>query len=219
MTTTLTAPQKEHSPTATAAPREFHWTAEQFYRAADAGVFDDPARLELIRGRIIENMPVSPLHADTADYFAQCLQAALAPRFRVREEKPIHIAFDGEPTPDLSVVSAQRRRVGGQHPTPSEVVLLVEVAVSSVDSDLGDKALLYAQAGITDYWVVLVEEKAVVVHRNLSGDGYAAVTKHGIGDTVTPLAATDVALPVAALLFSEQGQVEPMTTDLEYDNA
>ena len=204
MTTTLTKPTAGNE--AEAAPREFHWTVEQFYRAADAGVFDDPARLELIRGRIIENMPVSPLHADTADYLARCLQAALVPRFRVREEKPIHIAFDGEPIPDVALVRGQLTDSHQPLPQPTDVVLLVEVAVSSADHDLGEKGLLYAEAGIMDYWVVLAEERAVMVHRDPSPDGYAAVTKHGMGETVTPRAATDVVLPVAAILFSEQGQ-------------
>ena len=66
----------------------------------------------------------------------------------------------------------------------------MEVAVSSVDNDLGDKALLYAQAGITDYWVVLPEERAVVVHREPTPQGYGSVTRLTETDTLTPLAAS-----------------------------
>ena len=66
--------------------------------------------------------------------------------------------------------------------------------------------MLYAQAGITDYWVVLVEEKAVMIHRAPTSDGYTAISKCGIGATLTPLAAPDVALTVEAILFTEQGE-------------
>ena len=209
MSTTLTAPQKEQATPAPtdAAPREYLWTADDFDRACDMGVFGPEARLELIHGRIIDRMGQGTLHSSLAAYFADCLRAALSPRLTVREERPIRIAFDGEPVPDISVVTGRPTGLPAkQHPTPEDVRLLVEVAVSSEEGDLGDKALLYAQAGITDYWVVLPEKGQIVVHRAPSPDGYAAVTTLGVGETITPLAAPDVPLAVAGLLGQEQGQ-------------
>lgn len=131
------------------------WTVDAFYQALDAGAFEHPERLELIHGRIIEKMPQSALHANVVEYLTDCLRAALSPRFRVRDEKPIHIAFDDEPVPDITVVEGRIQDIHQPHPQPDEVALLVEVAISSEESDLGEKALLYAQAGIGDYWVVL----------------------------------------------------------------
>ncbi len=179
---------------------EYHWTADQFYRAADAGIFDNPGRLELIHGRIIEKMPQSPLHSAVAAIVADSLRTVLPSGYTVREERAIHITFDGEPIPDVSVVIGQNKDYLRRHPAPEDVVLLVEIAVSSVASDTGDKALLYAQAGIADYWVVLPESGEVWAHREPSPQGYRSVNRLNKMATVAPLDAPDAVLAVRDLL-------------------
>lgn len=182
-----------------AAPQDYHWTVDAFYRALDARVFDCPERLELIRGRIVENMGQSPLHAGLRRRIARMLRAALEPRFYVCEETPIHIAFDGEPTPDVSVMNGAEGDYDNRHPTPEDAVLLVEVAVSTMDFDLGEKAVLYAQSGIIDYWVVLPAARQIVVHRAPSESGFGDVVTLGEADVLSPLAAPDVSLSVREL--------------------
>lgn len=66
--------------------------------------------------------------------------------------------------------------------------------------DLGGKALLYAQAGIEDYWMVLVKENAVVVHRDPSAEGYRSVVKLIGSDTLSPLVLPDVSWTITELL-------------------
>ena len=188
------------------APREYHWTVENFYQAADAGVFQEPKRLELIHGRIIEKRPPSPQHVTSRLWVARQLRTALEPKFYVVEEAPLHIAFDGEPIPDVSVVSGKTLDYVKRHPVPDEVLLLIEVAVSSADYDLGEKALLYAQAGMRDYWVVLPEEQQIVVHRSPSIDGYLSVITVGMNETILPLTASDVSFSVRDLLMATAAQ-------------
>lgn len=197
MSVTLTQPP---SSKVEDAPREYLWTADDFERACESGAFGHDRRLELIHGRVIEQMPQSSLHANVVEYLANCLRAILAPEFRVRDEKPIRIAFDGDPVPDITVIRGRVTDMHQPHPQPEDVALLIEVAVSSAEYDLGEKALLYAQAGVTDYWVVLPEREQVVVHRDPSPDGYGAVMTLGEEDTISPLAASDVVLPVRELL-------------------
>lgn len=205
MTTALAEPSM--TPDREAAPRPYHWAADDFERACESGAFGHDRRLELVHGKVIEHMPQSSFHANVVEYLADCLRAALSPRFRVRDEKPIRIAFDGDPVPDVSVVTGPVRDMRQPHPTPNDVALLVEVAVSSADYDLGEKALLYAQAGITDYWVVLPERNEIVVHREPTASGYGSVVWHGEQDTLSPLAASDVALTVRDLL-GRRGKTE-----------
>jgi len=179
---------------------ERHWTVEEFYRAYDAGEFGYSGRLELIQGRIIEKMPPGPHHSYLADAVAHMLRVAMEPPLLVREEKAIHIAFDGQPIPDISVVRGRRADYGEQHPAPEDVALLVEVSDATAAYDLGEKALLYAQAGITDYRVVLVNEAAIVRHRQPTPEGYQEVTRLAGADTLAPLAALEVFWTVGALL-------------------
>ena len=151
---------------------DHHWTADQFYRAADAGVFDDPGRLELIHGRIVEKMPQGSLHRACRVRVSRRLRSALASPLDVVDECPIHIAFDGEPIPNIVVLKGMVADDPERHPSPQVVALLVEVSVSSEEYDLGEKALLYAQAGIAEYWVVLPERGQVLVHRGPTPEGY-----------------------------------------------
>lgn len=183
-------------------PEDRHWTAEEFHRAASAGAFRDPGRLEIIHGKVVEKMPEGGCHTGLRRRIARRLRAALEPDSFVCEECPLRIAFDGEPIPD--VMFTREEDYGNQHPTPSDVVLLIEVADSSVEYDLGAKTLLYAQAGITDYWVVLVGEAAVVRHREPTAEGYQEVTRLAGEDTISPLAAPEAVWTVSALLGREE---------------
>ncbi len=199
MTTTIAGPAtKETSPS---APREYRWTADAFYQAAAAGVFADPARLELIHGRIIEKMPQGSLHRAGRLRISRLLRSALEPALAVADECPIHIAFDGEPVPDIAVLyDAAAAEDTARHPAPEDVALLVEIAVSSEKPDQSAKALLYAQAGVGDYWVALPEAGEIVVHRDPTLDGYQSVTRVGEEGAIAPLAASASVLSVRKLL-------------------
>lgn len=182
----------------------YHWTVERFYRAANANVFDNPSRLEIIHGRIMEKMPTGPLHTTISYDLAERLRETLGLGYLVREERAIHIAFDGEPIPDIALVRGKSSDYRTGHPTPEKVSLLIEVSVTSIEYDLGEKALLYAQAGITDYWVVLVNEMAIIRHREPSAQGYKSVTRLTGADLISPLAVPEVGWTIDTLLGCEK---------------
>ena len=183
--------------------KERHWTVDEFYRAYDAGEFGYSRRLELIQGRIIEKMPPGPHHSYLADVVAHMLRVAMEPPLLVRDEKAIRIASDSQPIPDISVIRGRRTDYQDRHPSPKDVALLVEVADTTDAYDLGETALLYAQAGIADYWVVLVNEVAIVRHRVPTPEGYQEVTRLAGADTLSPLAAPEAVWTVNALLGRE----------------
>lgn len=196
MTTTATLPPVR----AGDARLDYRWTVDRFYRAAAAGVFDDPGRIDLVHGRLVEKMPQSPLHRASRIRVSRLLRSALPPVLEVADECPIHIASDGEPVPGIIALRGGGAEDTARHPSPETVALLVEIAVSSEQSDLNEKASLYAQAGISDYWVVLPEREQIVVHREPTPAGYGSVSHYGGTDTISPLAASDVALSVRDLL-------------------
>ena len=184
--------------------KEHHWTVEEFYRAYDAGEFGYSSRLELIQGRIVEKMPPGPHHSYLADAVAHMLRVALEPPLLVRDEKAIRLSSDSQPIPDISVVRGRRTDYAERHPAPENVALLVEISDTTAAYDLGGKAVLYSQAGITDYWVVLVNEAAIVQHRGPTPEGYQQVTRLAGTDTLSPLAMPEVAWTVSALLGNEE---------------
>ena len=195
MSITLSPP-----PPAEQRPEDRHWTVEEFYRAAAAGQIDDPDRLELVHGRLNKIMQ-GDRHANLCSRLSRQLRRALDPPLFARDEKPVHIAFDGEPIPD--VMFTYQEEYEGRHPFPEDVALLVEVSDTSAAYDLGEKALLYSQAGITDYWVVLVNEAAIVRHRQPTSEGYQQVTRLAGADTLSPLVVPEAVWTVNALLERE----------------
>ena len=176
---------------------ERQWTAEEFYQAAAAGEFVDPDRLELIHGRLSRLMQ-GQRHSNLRVRLSRQLRRVLDPPFFVRDENPLHIAFDGEPIADLMLT--YQEEYPGRHPEPQDIALLVEVADTSAEKDLGEKAALYAQARVADYWVVLINEAAVVVHREPSPEGFQNVLRLAGEDRLSPLAMPEASWTINELL-------------------
>lgn len=184
--------------------REYRWTAPMFYRALDAGAFGLWPKVELIRGRLMEHPGQTPPHAYTIGQIGHCFRNVLEPMFQVREHCPIALAVDTHADTDVTVIVDRGSEYEERHPGPNDTVLLVEASDLTANYDLGEKALLYAQAGITDYWVVLVNEAAIVRHREPTQGGYQAVTRLAGNDTLSPLVMPEAVWTVDALLGREE---------------
>lgn len=181
-----------------AAP--YRWTVDSFYRAIDAGVFDHPERIELIDGSLVERGAQTPPHASLVCRLASQAREAFEPQFLVREQKPLHIADDTEPVPDILVVAEAEGAYWERHPAPADTALLIEVADTSASYNAGGKALLYAQAGIAEYWVVLLPTQEILVHREPAAGGYGSIARVGAGDEIAPLSAPAIKFTVGQLL-------------------
>lgn len=207
MATALLEKQDVKRPEAEGAetvPPEYHWTVDTFMKAAEAGVFGHDARLELIQGRILEIMGQGSRHSTLASVIADMLRESTLKRFAVREEKPVRLAADSQPIPDILVLKGRQTDYNDNQPVPEDVALIVEVSVTTVDYDLGGKALQYARAGIREYWVVVEKDDAIVRHRGPSLDGYKEVTRLIGTDTLSVLAMPDVVWTVNTLLGREE---------------
>ena len=84
----------------------------------------------------------------------------------VRLQDPIQLDTYSEPEPDIAVVHPQSNFYADHHPTPEEIYLIIEIADTTINRDLGIKANLYAAAGIADYWVFNVTTQQLHVFRD-----------------------------------------------------
>jgi Uma2 family endonuclease len=167
-------------------------------------MFDD-RRVMLIDGEILEMPQAHPPHATAAGLTEEILRTIFGSGFVVRIEKPLPLARDSDPIPDIAVVQGSLRDYGQAHPTTA--LLVVEVSDSSLDYDTDDRASLYAAAGIADYWVVdLVNHRLIVMRDPLAdaaarfGFRYSTVTAIAIGQSASPLAAPASKVAVADLM-------------------
>jgi Uma2 family endonuclease len=85
------------------------------------------------------------------------------------------------------------------HPQPEDVLLLIEVADTSISCDLGEKAKLYADAGIKDYWVVNVVDHCIDVFREPSASGYGQRHTCRANDEIQSVAFPEVSIKASAL--------------------
>jgi Uma2 family endonuclease len=172
------------------------WTCAEFHRFGDLGVFEG-RRAMLIDGVILEEGPMNPPHAITLELVAEALRAAFGAGWRIRSQSPLILGQDLDPEPDFAVVVGTPRGSSG-HPTTAELV--IEAADSSLSFDTNEKRLLYARAGIREYWVVDVNGRRLLVYRDPQAGDYAAQQALGPADAVSPLAAPTATMRVAELL-------------------
>ena len=175
-------------------------TAAEYDAMVEKGAFDDlDRRIELINGEIITMSPAGPFHADLVGVLTDWSVRNTDPTsIRVRIQSDLNLPeLDSRPEPDVLWVTA--RRYLDRHPTGSDVLLLIEVAESSLRSDRTTKAELYARAGIQEYWIVNVGDEKVHIYRDPAGDDYQTKLTAKIGETATPLIEPNAVLNVSLL--------------------
>ena len=189
-------------------PRRF--TVDEYYKMAEAGILGEDDRVELIEGEIVQMAPIGPLHADAVEDLAELFVLRFADRAKVRSQNPVRLSQILEPEPDvalLRVASERGRSYRVDHPTVEDVYLIVEVADSSLDYDLGRKARLYARHGIPELWVLDQRHDRLVLHREPTPRGYASVRTLARGESVAPLAFPETQFAVDQLLGAPPEQV------------
>lgn len=202
----LTMTATIHNPTPSLIsepPRPYKWTRDEYYRIVDLGLLVG-RRVQLIDGEIIEMSPQGSPHYVSLSLVTQALERAFGAGYWIRAQGPLALFVNSEPEPDVAVVKGSPRTLTG-HPSFAE--LIVEVSDSSLGFDLGPKAALYASAGIADYWVVDLQGRRLIVHRQSTADTtvplghrYADIRTLGPTDSIAPLVKPDAAIQVAELL-------------------
>ena len=172
------------------------FTVEEYHRMADAGILAEHERVELIEGEIVQMAPIGPAHAGCVINANRLFITRLGNRAVVSPQNPVVIRPRSEPQPDLLLLRPREVSYSRELPASGDVLLAVEVADTTVRFDRLVKARLYARAGIPEFWLCLVRDGAVEVHRAPGADGYASVTVHGPGQIVSPLAFPDVSFVV-----------------------
>ncbi len=184
------------------AIRTRRWRREEYERAIQAGIFQEDEPVELIDGRLIVAEPQSSPHATGIELAADALRQAFGAGWRVRVQLPLALGEWSEPEPDLAVVPGEARDYRDAH--PSHAVLVVEITGASVRLDRGLKAPVYARAGIPEYWLVNLADRAVEVHREPGRDArgwrYRSVERAEPPAILRALAAPTVPIRVADLL-------------------
>ncbi len=175
------------------------FTREEYHRMAEVGILKPTDRVELIRGEIVEMSPPGRRHVAFVNNLNQLLVTRLAGRAIVSVQNPVALADDSEPQPDLAVVRRRAVPYKEAEIASDDVLLLIEVAESSLAYDRSTKLRLYAEAGVAEYWVVNGAAEGIEVHRAPEPGGYRDVSRLTGSATVSLGAFPDVVLTLAEI--------------------
>ena len=157
-------------------------TVDDLAAMVDAGILGEDDHIELLDGVLVEMSPQGPAHLEAISRLTMLLAPVAANAgLAVTPQCPLDVASAiSQPEPDLYVAAS-----GGWYAYPTGALLVIEVSVTSRAVDLGRKAAIYAAAGIPDYWVLDLDNRRLVVHRDPVDDRYETVQALTDADVVT----------------------------------
>ncbi len=181
-------------------PLQHHrFTVDQYHNMIQTGVFHEDDRVELIHGEIVDMTPIGKDHSSVVDQLNRHFNRIPNNTPLVRIQNPILIADHSEPQPDLTIVRFRTDYYRKTLPTPSDVLLLIEVADSSLLADRRVKVPLYAKAGIPEVWVIDLTAKSIEVLRDPIDSQYRTSYNFKAPQSIAPATFPDYFLKLAEL--------------------
>ncbi len=200
-----TALQETPAIPVTLFPPRKSWTRDECVALEVSGLLDQH-KYELVLGELVNKMGKRRPHVITMALVKYWLEDTFGREF-VNGEAPIDVAAGenatNEPEPDI-IVLGRALTLFAANPQPSEIRLVVEISDSTLHYDLNVKGPLYARAGIVEFWVVDIQGKRVIVHREPVDGNYSSVVAYACGESINLLAAPQAAFPVTSAFPSTQ---------------
>ena len=168
------------------AEKQRRFTVEEYHMMGRAGIFNEDGRVELIDGLIIPMSPIGDPHVDCVNqlnrlFTTRFYTSETSPPAIVSVQNPVRLNEYSEPEPDLVLIRPNKAGV----PNAEDVLLLVEVANTTLAFDREIKVPRYAAAGVPEVWIVALEEDHVKVYRKPGPAGYAEKMQFGRGEAIT----------------------------------
>ncbi len=196
--TTQTKPPPQTSSALNLPVRRF--TVAEFLALVEVGVLTSNDRVELLDGVIIEMAPIGDPHAGTVDIYTEMLPSGVDRGTLLRVQGPLALDEHSRLYPDLMLLRRRADYYRSRPLTPEDVLLLIEVADSSVDYDRNEKLPRYANAGVPEVWLTILPEDVVEVHTEPTGNGYRVTRRLRAGDVLQPGCYDGVEIPVGEII-------------------
>jgi len=176
------------------------FTVDAYHRLAELGILDEDDRVELLDGQIVEMTPIGGAHAACVIRLTNLLSRRSARDISVSVQNPVVLAERWEPQPDIAVLRRPGGAAGAWLPDAQDVLLIIEVADTSLERDRDLKIPRYAAAGIPEAWLVDLVGDAISVCRRPGPDGYGEIVTVSRGQPLRPLLLPGVALTADEIL-------------------
>jgi len=167
---------------------------------AAAGILNEDDPVELIEGEIVEMPPMGSPHAACISRLTHMLVPRAGNLVSVRVQLPVRLDERSEPEPDLALVKSCADSYASAHPGPEDVLLVIEVADTSVEYDRNVKLPLYARAGIPEAWLIILPKDLIEVHSEPKNGKYQKVQRLKRGKTLVSATISELKLKVGDIL-------------------
>jgi Uma2 family endonuclease len=176
------------------------FNVDEYYKMLDTGILREGERVELLDGDILQMSSMGARHAATVYRIDKILTRMFGDQAMVRGQLPLHVDKFSEPEPDIAVVRPRSDAYVTAHPTPDDVLLLVEIADTTLEFDCEVKIPVYAIAQIQEVWIVDLTSDRFSIYQHPSGDGYQSMVHRARGDSISPKTRPDITVQISELL-------------------
>lgn len=157
------------------APRRRRFSVEDYHRMVETGLLSEEDRTELIEGEVVEMAPIGSRHAGHLTRLVSLMSKEVGERALVSAQNPVRLGDESEPQPDLALLEPRADFYASAHPTAEDILLLVEIAESSLEFDRATKIPLYARHGVPVVWLLNLQDDAIEIYEQPDVDGYQIV--------------------------------------------
>ena len=175
------------------------FTVESFQRLGALGVLREDERVELVGGQVVAMTPIGQRHAACVRRFNRLFARSLGDRAIIDVQNPAVLGPRDAPQPDV-VLLAPRPDGYRTHPRAADILLIVEVADTTIAYDRDIKIPLYAHAMIPEAWIVDLGAGVIHTYRDPSPRGYATARVVARSESLEPLRFAGIALPAQEVL-------------------
>ena len=177
------------------------FSSDQYHWLIEAGILTTDHKVELIGGQILTMPPMGDEHGDSIGDLNTWLSDRRGQDYVPRCQVTIRLAEGFTPDPDFVLLRYKEEGYRGENrPTAADVLLVIEVADSSLSRDLGLKSLAYARAEVPELWVVDIPHRQVHRLTQPSPEGYQEHSTAGEDETISPTLIPSLQMPVRAAL-------------------
>lgn len=176
------------------------FTVHDYHRMADAGILGEDDRVELIEGEILAMSPIGPPHGAAVDRANRAMVNITGEKAIVRVQGSVGLDDYNEPQPDIVLMRPRDDFYATRLPGPPDILLIVEVAQSSLDYDRKIKARIYARTGIPEYWVADLNHDCLFIHRDSRNGEYRTERRLQRGESIAPQLLPECVVQVDSLL-------------------
>ena len=191
-------PSKSATKTLSVASHKF--TVDELVRMAELGILETDVRVELIDGVLLEMAPTGRPHGNGVSSIARAFWENCPRNVQVYLGSTVRLTDYTGPQPDVALIRPEASFQKENVPRAEDILLVVEVAGSSLQRDRGEKARRYADSGIPELWIFVLENDEIEISRQPTPDGYADVQVYRRGDTLTIQALPGTQFSVGDLL-------------------